>query len=291
MDQDPVVARQIDAAQSILNTPAAAEARRLEAAVAASCAVLAETQARIEPGSRAGAWTGRAGVAIYAGQGSPMTQGLAMGLSGPVSAADLDAIEAHLRPDGAGPCQIELCPFADPTLPALLAARRYRVNEWQLVWSRPVSADAAPPPDAEPEALRVRRAHPGEVDLYLRAVMAGFLETDVNDVSEAALSMMRPTAYAPGFELYVALWDGEIIGGAGLAVAGGVALMSGSGVRPRFRRRGAQGALLRARLLRAQELGCDLACSSTLPGTSSRRNMERRGFAVAYPKIVLLKDA
>ena len=32
----------------------------------------------------------------------------------------------------------------------------------------------------------------------------------------------------------------------------------------------------------------DLACSSTLPGTPSRRNMERHGFHVAYPKIVML---
>ena len=41
---------------------------------------------------------------------------------------------------------------------------------------------------------------------------------------------------------------------------------------------------------RARELGCDIACSSTLPGTASRRNMERHGFSVTYPKLVLLKD-
>ena len=60
-------------------------------------------------------------------------------------------------------------------------------------------------------------------------------------------------------------------------------------MRPAFRRRGAQGALLRARLARARELGCRVASSSTLPGTASRRNMERAGFHVAYPKLVMLR--
>ena len=68
------------------------------------------------------------------------------------------------------------------------------------------------------------------------------------------------------------------------------AFIAGSGVRPGFRRRGAQGALIRARLDRARALGCELACASTQPGTASRRNMERHGFAVAYPKLVMLVD-
>lgn len=34
----------------------------------------------------------------------------------------------------------------------------------------------------------------------------------------------------------------------------------------------------------------DLACSNTLPGTASRRNMERHGFSVAYPKLLMLRE-
>jgi hypothetical protein len=33
-----------------------------------------------------------------------------------------------------------------------------------------------------------------------------------------------------------------------------------------------------------------VACSNTQPGTSSRRNMERHGFSVAYPKVVMRAD-
>lgn len=43
------------------------------------------------------------------------------------------------------------------------------------------------------------------------------------------------------------------------------------------------------RLARARELGCEVAYSVTLPGTASRRNMERAGFRVAYPKVLMVK--
>jgi GNAT superfamily N-acetyltransferase len=142
----------------------------------------------------------------------------------------------------------------------------------------------APPP---PE-LRIEPVRAGEEERYFRVMMAGFLETEA--VPEPAIALLRPTASAAAHELWLAWLGDEPIGGAALAWGDGVALFSGSGVRPAFRRRGAQGALIRARLDRARELGCALACSSTLPGTASRRNMERHGFAVAYPKILMLRE-
>lgn len=288
MDTDQSLARQIDAAQSLLDTPAAAEARRLERALARTNVETAEVMARLDPGCGAGALFCDAGVAVFAGTGSPLTQGLAMGLSGPVSAADLDAIEAHLCPAAGGPRQVEICPFAHPSLPALLAARGYRVHEWQLVWTRPLHEALAPPPVPPDPGLLVRPMRPGEEDAFLRAIMAGFLETE--DVPPAAIALLRPSVLADHTENFVACLDGEVIGGASLKWADGIAFVNGSGVRPACRRRGAQGALIRARLDRARGLGCALASSTTLPGTPSRRNMERHGFAVAYPKLVMLKE-
>jgi GNAT superfamily N-acetyltransferase len=281
----PDLARKVDAARSILETPAAGQARRLERALAGTCAAFAASMARLDPASRASSLETPAGVAIFAGVGSPLTQGLATGLAGPVAAADLDRLEAHVAPGGAGTPQLELSPFAHPSLSRLLAGRGYRVHEWQLVWVRTVPREPMAPP---PPGIEVRRVRPGEEDAHLRAVLAGFLE--VEDVPEEAVALLRPGAFAEGHELYLALVGGEPVGGASLSFAGGVALVNGSGVRPAFRGRGAQGALIRARLDRARELGCDVACSTTLPGTPSRRNMERHGFQVAYPKLLMLRD-
>lgn len=221
-------------------------------------------------------------MAIFAGAGSPLTQGMAMGLRGPVTPADLDAIEAQLLRSGTGACQMEVSPFADPSLLVLLAKRGYGIHEWQLVWTRPVPEQPLAPP---PPELTVRRMQSGEEEVYCRVALAGALETE--DVPDAAMAMIRPTTYASGFELYLAWLGGEAIGGAALCIADGIAFVNGSAVRPAFRRRGAQGALIRARLDRARVLGLAVACSNTQPGTASRRNMERHGFSVAYPKIVM----
>jgi GNAT superfamily N-acetyltransferase len=286
MKSETDLARSVDAAQSILVTPAAEQARILERACTQASRASADAMARLDPASGASVREVAGGLAIFAGVGSPLTQGLGMGLAGPVTAAELDAMEAHLCPGGLSTRQLEICPFVDPTLPALLAARGYRVNEWQLLWTRAIPSAPIEPPERPELALHVRRVQTGEEEIFLRVVLAGFLESE--DVPADALALMRPTAFAVDHELYLAFAGDEPIGGGALAWSGGVALVNGSGVRPAFRRRGAQGALLRARLERARELGCEIACSSTLPGTASRRNMERHGFQVAYPKIVML---
>ena len=282
------LASAVDAAQSILATPAADQARRIEHAFAECARATAVAMARLDPASRAHVEEVAGGLAIFAGAGSPCTQALGVGLSGPVSPRDLDVIEAHLCPDGVGRLQIELSPFADPSLPTLLGKRGYRVGEWQLVWTRAVSDTVAAPLLASDPALRVRPMRKGEEDLAVRVVLAGFLESD--SVPEEAMALMRPSAYADGYELFLALLGDEPIGGGTLTHHARVAFVNGSGVRPAFRRRGAQGALLRARLARARELGCEVVCSATLPGTASRRNMERHGFHVAYPKLAMIKD-
>jgi GNAT superfamily N-acetyltransferase len=287
MTSDDDLARRVDAAQSILSSAAADQARSLERAVAASCAATAHAMARMDPASGASVLEVAGGLAIFAGPGSPLTQGLAMGLHGPVTAGDLDAMERQLLPRGSGTCQLEVCPFVDPTLFALLARRGYVVHEWQLVWTCALSEPTQAPLHAPDPALTVRRVRPDEHDAFFRCVLAGFLESE--HVPDEAVATMLPTAFAEGYELFAALVGDEAVGGGTLACSGGVALIAGSGVRPAFRRRGAQGALLRARLDRARELGCAVAYSATLPGTSSRRNMERHGFQVAYPKLVMLK--
>ncbi|RYZ07595.1 MAG: GNAT family N-acetyltransferase [Myxococcales bacterium] len=273
---------QINAAQSNLAAPGALEARQLEWAHAATCGAVAAAMAVRHPTSAAAHYESAAGMAIFAGSGSPLTQGMAMGLRGPVTATQLDSLEAQLCHSPGDARQLEVTAFSDPSLLRLLAERGYRVTEWQLVWTRAVPQEPAAAP---PTGLMVRRMRPGEEELYCRVALAGALETE--DVPTAAIELVLPTTYAEGHEMYLAWLDDEAIGAATVCFADGVAFVMGSGVRPAFRGRGAQGALIRARLSRARELGYSRACSNTQPGTASRRNLERHGFSVAYPKLVL----
>lgn len=220
------------------------------------------------------------GLALFNGANSPLTQALALGLEGPVSAEALDRVEAHLGQQG-GLLQLDLLPFADPALAQELARRGYRVGEFQQVFVR--ALPASPPPPTAP-GVELRPLHPGEAQVFSRTVAQGFMGRD----EESAL--MLGTATMPGTTCFLALVDGEPAGGGTVAIHDGVATLSGTGVRERFRGRGLQQALIAARLDWATRQGCTLASSSTLPASPSQRNMERLGFFVAYPKVVMMRD-
>lgn len=223
------------------------------------------------------------GVALFHGPGSPLSQALGLGLEGPVSEAQLAQVEAHLGQGGGAP-QLELLPWADASLARLLAARRYQVQEFQQVLLRTLGP--CEPPALAP-GVEVRPVQPGEERLFARVVASAFLGRE--DLSEEEASLLLPSARAPGTTFFLAQVDGEPAGGGTVALHEGVATLSGTGVLERFRGRGLQAALILARLAYAAARGCTLAASSTLPASGSQRNMERQGFTVAYPKVVMVR--
>jgi hypothetical protein len=96
---------------------------------------------------------------------------------------------------------------------------------------------------------------------------------------------MRDLAAAAGVMRYVALRDGVIAGGASFRMAKGVAQLTGAATAPAHRRRGAQTALLSARLADAAAAGCDIAVITTQPGSKSQQNAQRPGLRFAlYPR-------
>src|SRR5947209_6452583 len=96
--------------------PGETSARRLEAAEAANARGCMGSHAEAAVLEIAG------GVAVFTGAESPLTHAVGIGLKGPVSAAELDELEAFFRSRGARPA-IDLCPFADAGLLPQLADR------------------------------------------------------------------------------------------------------------------------------------------------------------------------
>jgi GNAT superfamily N-acetyltransferase len=89
---------------------------------------------------------------------------------------------------------------------------------------------------------------------------------------------------APGWHCFLAAADGEPAAAGALYVDGTGAWLGIGATRPAFRRRGAQSALLAARIERARALGAGLLTTETGaddPGPSFR-NIERAGFRPAY---------
>ncbi len=247
-------------------------ARRLERCEGAVNASFVETHAQQEPGAGAG-WIESAGTyAMFDGVGSPMTQTFGLGLFGP---PELERLEAFFGERGA-PTDHELSPLAGVAVSAALVARGYAPIEHSTVLIRELGL-VSPPPDE-----RVHVARPEQREAWVEASIRGWssepgVATIIGPVARLAFS--NPRVVSVHLE-----HEGQIVATGSMGVHEGVALLAGASTAPEHRGRGAQAALLAARLAMARERGCDVAMMVTEPGSGSQRNAERSGFRVAYTR-------
>jgi ribosomal protein S18 acetylase RimI-like enzyme len=219
------------------------------------------------------------GIAVFTGAESPLTHATGIGMNGPVSPAELDALEAFFRTRGAHPV-LELCPFADPGLLPQLADRGYHLTEFNNVLARRLAGfELVLTP-------RVRRALPDEIDLWSHTVGCGFFET--GDLTTEEMEVGRAICAMPGAMPFLASSEqGVPAAGASLAIHSGLATLFADSTLPAFRRQGLHRELIAARLNEGLAQSCDLAMASTLPGSISQRNYERLGFQVVYTRVTL----
>ena len=100
----------------------------------------------------------------------------------------------------------------------------------------------------------------------------------------------RAVAGIPGVairEVFAAEANGEFIGVGAIYSYGKVGWLSAAAVRPDFRSRGIQLALISARAAAAGEAGCTLIASDALVGEPSERNLERAGLSRLAARLVL----
>ena len=255
--------------------------RRLERAEAQGNVDFVEARAAVSPESGAG-WVEVAGAyAMFDGVESPLTQTFGLGLFQTPTASDLQRIEEFFKERGA-PVYHEVSPLADPSTFTLLNERGYEPFEFTSVMFRPLR------PGAEPVARRdsgvsVRLAGPDEYELWAQTAARGWSEFE--ELEEFMLGLSRVSARRADGLSFLAELEGQPVATGALSIWEGVALLAGASTVPEARRRGAQLALLDARLAYASEHNCDIAMMCALPGSASQRNAERQGFRIAYTRI------
>jgi GNAT superfamily N-acetyltransferase len=99
------------------------------------------------------------------------------------------------------------------------------------------------------------------------------------------LGLARVSAARRDAVSFLAELDGRAVATGAMSICEGVALLAGASTVPEARGRGAQLALLDARLRHAAGAGCDLAMMCALPGSASQRNAERQGFRITYTRV------
>ncbi|HEX8559557.1 MAG TPA: GNAT family N-acetyltransferase [Pyrinomonadaceae bacterium] len=255
--------------------------RRLERAEMQGNADFVEARARVSPESGA-CWTEVAGAyAMFDGVESPVTQTFGLGLFEPAAAEDFGRLEEFFFSRGADAFH-EVSPLADASLPGLLNGRGYQAVEFTNVMFRPLGAGAREADARAPSGdLRVRPAAEGEDELWAQTSARGWSDSGYGDfmLGLAKVSARRANAFS-----FLAELGGRAVATGAMSVCEGVALLAGASTVPEARGRGAQLALLDARLRFAAGLGCDLAMMCALPGSASQRNAERQGFRIAYTR-------
>nr|WP_296076562.1 GNAT family N-acetyltransferase [uncultured Actinoplanes sp.] len=126
-----------------------------------------------------------------------------------------------------------------------------------------------------PGAFRIAPVEKEDADRWARAVLDGF-----GMPYEGIAGMLVAMAAHPRFHAYAA-WDGDTIAGGGtLFVQGEIGELVAGAVLERYRKRGAQTALIAERVRKARELGCRWVVAETAEGRSG--NMLRAGLKQLY---------
>ena len=237
----------------------------IERAMACDLRDYVDAYRRFAPNAGA-TWTGVAGgVAAFTGPDSPLTT--VKGAGPNLSARDLGAIEAFFRGHGAATATIEMAPWITDDTARALAESGYHVADHEDVV---VSGAQRTEPGLPVEDIAIE-AWPAVVRRCFELV-EGSVVTDLFDAS----------ARLPGCRLYGVRDTTGWIACAGTVPYDPVVIFGNDGTRPEARGRGAQRALIDARL-GALPAGC-VAVAEVAPGSGSERNYLRSGFAIAYTR-------
>jgi len=203
---------------------------------------------------------------------SPMLNRIVgLGRTEPATEAGLDQALAAIGEDVT--CYVSVAPEARPdTLEDWLRSRGLQPGWGWMAFRRGVAEMPA-----APTSLRL-----AEVDAQTAADSFGRVVADGYGLP-TAIAGVCARAYQVGWECWLAL-DGDVpVAAAGVFVDEGVGYLGFAATLPEHRGKGAQTALLAARIKRARERGCDAVLTETgelregLPG-NSYRNIRRAGF-------------
>jgi hypothetical protein len=251
-------------------------ARRLERAEGAANAACVDARREVHPHVGA-AWMEVGGVyAMFDGAASPLTQTFGLGIFDRIRDAELDRIEAFFGERGA-PTFHEVSSFAESETLNLLSVRGYAPIEASTVLVLPTTRRS----DDDHGPVQVREIGDAESGLWVRVAAEGW-RAESEPLGAFIEDLGAVMVRARGVHCFIAELNGDAIAAGTLAISNGVALLAGASTIPAARRRGAQRALLRARLECAAALGVDLAMLVAQPGSASQRNAQRQGFRPMY---------
>jgi GNAT superfamily N-acetyltransferase len=218
-----------------------------------------------------------------AAQNTMLNRVHALGLAGPVDEAGLDEIDGFFRAHRVT-YAIGLSPLAPPELGPALASRGFEPGYAWMKFTRDLDEPGAVTTD-----LRVEEPSDGR---DFGAVLSAAYGFPAGTMSATFAGLPG----SPGWSCFVAYDGDEPVGAGALFADEGVGWLGLAGTVPERRGRGAQNAILAARIRRARQLRLEALATETgerVPDrpSNSYRNILRAGFEEAYLRPNLIAPA
>ena len=207
---------------------------------------------------------------VPAAPGSPMlNRVVGLGVDRPATEPDVDAALAAIGPGVT--FYVAVAPGARPAeLPVWLRARGLSPGWGWMVFRRGV--EDLPPADTTLRLAEV--VTPQERATFARVVRVSY------DLPEAVEVSIANGPHG-GWQCWIALDGDAPVGAAALFAADGVGYLGLAGTLPEHRGKGAQTALLAARIRRAAQLGCDVVVTETGERREDRPSSSYRNILLA----------
>ncbi len=227
------------------------------------------------------------GTAVLCGPGLYVNRALACGLTEVVDDTHLRLLELRGAVVGVPPA-IEISDVTMPEVRQRVAKHGYRPADESMALIRRLDDVGAPDVDL---TFVVERADGDLLSTWQEtsARAWGHIGPDAIRASDA-FARAAAVVDGPGFVLARSAGDGRPIGCASLTIRDGIATLGGMSTLPEERRRGVQSELIRYRLRRAREEGCEIATTTAAVGGVSERNLIRLGFRRSHTKVTFVRS-
>jgi hypothetical protein len=263
----------------------AADARRMEAAEEYGALRYAQAVGPLHPEWNSTWEEFLGGHIVFVARRSMVGRAHGLGFAGPIAPQDIQHIEKFYF-DREYDAQVDVCPYAHPSLFESLNQRGFQVAEFNQTLARWISNEERFVKPAL-DGIEIRAVKHDEAAAWSRMLAHVFM----GDHAPQYESFFEPWANGQHPLTLAAFADGRMIAGCGGVIVPEhkMAGFFGAATLPDYRAQGIQTAFMQERLRITQQAGFDLAVTLTMPGTTSQRNAERAGFRTAYTKVVVSK--
>ncbi|MFA6915681.1 MAG: hypothetical protein WC222_04735 [Parachlamydiales bacterium] len=218
--------------------------------------------------------------AMFDGLESPLTQTFGLGLFEKLSLKTIEKLEKFYQRFSA-PIFHEVSPMADSSHMDILCKCGYQPVELTSILYKPLlKKDSAY--QLNPE-IATRQMLEGEEEIWASTSAKGW-STEAPGLYEFIYKFAQIATQSRGVLSFFANLNDKPISTGMLYIDNDIALLAGDSTIMEGRNRGAQNALIDARLSYAADHGCSIAMMAASPGSQSQKNAEKKGFRLAYTR-------